>query len=246
MEVSPAPLALLFVSFFLVPVLHSAGQAAQNSPVFLPLVFLFVFCLFYISVFTLYNSLTPPPSAIDLLPTSVKCLFKILFVIKSMSKKQGLWFILSLSVFVCCLIDHRTCSFVVVTAGKCPQDCAFTGGQCGRLQIQVSYRVYTSLGSFQCCSALVTTHCYTAVCKNKGISHNDWCVTHCLSFRDVPFLEQLRITHNSDIFIGMHGAGLTHLLFLPDWSVIFELWVTLSICVSAVHTHVCIVVCMCE
>uniref|UniRef100_A0A8C9THG2 EGF domain-specific O-linked N-acetylglucosamine transferase n=1 Tax=Scleropages formosus TaxID=113540 RepID=A0A8C9THG2_SCLFO len=41
---------------------------------------------------------------------------------------------------------------------------------------------------------------------------------------DVPFLDQLRATHNSDIFIGMHGAGLTHLLFLPDWAVIFELY----------------------
>ncbi|CAB1353498.1 unnamed protein product [Coregonus sp. 'balchen'] len=41
---------------------------------------------------------------------------------------------------------------------------------------------------------------------------------------DVPFLEQLSITHNSDIFIGIHGAGLTHLLFLPDWAVIFELY----------------------
>ncbi|XP_072307772.1 EGF domain-specific O-linked N-acetylglucosamine transferase [Eucyclogobius newberryi] len=43
-------------------------------------------------------------------------------------------------------------------------------------------------------------------------------------YKDVPFLEQLRITHNSDVFIGMHGAGLTHLLFLPDWAVIFELY----------------------
>ncbi|KAL4655921.1 EGF domain-specific O-linked N-acetylglucosamine transferase isoform X1 [Arapaima gigas] len=41
---------------------------------------------------------------------------------------------------------------------------------------------------------------------------------------DVPFLEQMRTTHNSDIFIGMHGAGLTHLLFLPDWAVVFELY----------------------
>lgn len=32
-----------------------------------------------------------------------------------------------------------------------------------------------------------------------------------------------QITHNSDIFIGMHGAGLTHALFLPDWAVLFEL-----------------------
>ncbi|XP_046882342.1 EGF domain-specific O-linked N-acetylglucosamine transferase [Hypomesus transpacificus] len=43
-------------------------------------------------------------------------------------------------------------------------------------------------------------------------------------YKDLPFLEQLRTTHNSDIFIGMHGAGLTHLLFLPDWAVIFELF----------------------
>eukprot|EP00112_Aurelia_sp_Birch-Aquarium-sp1_P024077 Seg745.5 transcript_id=Seg745.5/GoldUCD/mRNA.D3Y31 product="EGF domain-specific O-linked N-acetylglucosamine transferase" protein_id=Seg745.5/GoldUCD/D3Y31 len=42
----------------------------------------------------------------------------------------------------------------------------------------------------------------------------------------VPFLKQIHTTHNSDIFIGMHGAGLTHLLFLPDWAVIFELYNT--------------------
>jgi protein O-GlcNAc transferase len=40
----------------------------------------------------------------------------------------------------------------------------------------------------------------------------------------IPFLEQLNITHNSDIFIGIHGAGLTHLLFLPDWATVFELF----------------------
>ncbi|XP_059385298.1 EGF domain-specific O-linked N-acetylglucosamine transferase-like isoform X2 [Carassius carassius] len=43
-------------------------------------------------------------------------------------------------------------------------------------------------------------------------------------YKEMPFLEQIRVTHNSDIFIGMHGAGLTHLLFLPDWAVIFELY----------------------
>ncbi|XP_013927459.1 PREDICTED: EGF domain-specific O-linked N-acetylglucosamine transferase [Thamnophis sirtalis] len=43
-------------------------------------------------------------------------------------------------------------------------------------------------------------------------------------YRELEFKEQLKITHNSDIFIGMHGAGLTHLLFLPDWAVIFELY----------------------
>lgn len=54
-------------------------------------------------------------------------------------------------------------------------------------------------------------------------------LTLCLTSHVVPrcrelgFLDQLRITHNTDIFIGMHGAGLTHLLFLPDWAAVFEL-----------------------
>ncbi|XP_064607317.1 EGF domain-specific O-linked N-acetylglucosamine transferase-like isoform X2 [Liolophura sinensis] len=44
------------------------------------------------------------------------------------------------------------------------------------------------------------------------------------SFREMSFIEQLKITQNSDIFIGMHGAGLTHLLFQPDWGVVMELY----------------------
>lgn len=40
---------------------------------------------------------------------------------------------------------------------------------------------------------------------------------------DVPFKRQLEISKNSDIFIGIHGAGLTHLMFLPEWAVLFEL-----------------------
>jgi len=42
--------------------------------------------------------------------------------------------------------------------------------------------------------------------------------------RDMSFEEQLNITHNTDIFIGMHGAGLTHFLFLPKWAVAVELY----------------------
>jgi len=40
----------------------------------------------------------------------------------------------------------------------------------------------------------------------------------------IPFTEQLAISANTDIFIGMHGAGLTHALFMPDNSVLFELY----------------------
>ncbi|KAL3852257.1 hypothetical protein ACJMK2_015923 [Sinanodonta woodiana] len=40
----------------------------------------------------------------------------------------------------------------------------------------------------------------------------------------MPFLEQMKISHNSDILIGLHGEGLTHLLFQPDWAVVFEIY----------------------
>ncbi|CAG7661329.1 unnamed protein product [Allacma fusca] len=39
-----------------------------------------------------------------------------------------------------------------------------------------------------------------------------------------PFAKQLEVIQNTDILIGMHGAGLTHLLFLPDWAAVFELY----------------------
>jgi protein O-GlcNAc transferase len=37
------------------------------------------------------------------------------------------------------------------------------------------------------------------------------------------FVNQITQTHNSDIFMSMHGAGLTHLLFLPHWAAVFEI-----------------------
>ncbi|KAF6023192.1 EOGT [Bugula neritina] len=42
--------------------------------------------------------------------------------------------------------------------------------------------------------------------------------------REENFLRQIETTHNSDIFIGMHGAGLTHMLFLPHWAAVMELY----------------------
>ena len=43
--------------------------------------------------------------------------------------------------------------------------------------------------------------------------------THTFNFK-----RQLEIIQNSDILVGIHGAGLTHMLFLPDWAVVFELF----------------------
>ena len=41
---------------------------------------------------------------------------------------------------------------------------------------------------------------------------------------NMKFTDQLKKTHNTDIFMSMHGAGLTHLLFLPDWAAVFEIY----------------------
>lgn len=40
----------------------------------------------------------------------------------------------------------------------------------------------------------------------------------------MAFSDQVNITANTDILIGIHGAGLTHALFLPDYSVLFEIY----------------------
>lgn len=42
--------------------------------------------------------------------------------------------------------------------------------------------------------------------------------------REVPLIEQFQTVYNADVLIGMHGAGLTHSLFLPDWGSLFELY----------------------
>lgn len=59
----------------------------------------------------------------------------------------------------------------------------------------------------------------------KEISEEDGYFVRKISFgRGIPFIEQLEIMRNTDVLIGMHGAGLTHLLFLPNWGTIFELY----------------------
>uniref|UniRef100_A0A182IUV3 EGF domain-specific O-linked N-acetylglucosamine transferase n=1 Tax=Anopheles atroparvus TaxID=41427 RepID=A0A182IUV3_ANOAO len=58
----------------------------------------------------------------------------------------------------------------------------------------------------------------------KIASNPSYAVQRVSFGHELSFLEQLRITRNSDIFIGMHGAGLTHLLFLPKWATLFELY----------------------
>lgn len=54
--------------------------------------------------------------------------------------------------------------------------------------------------------------------------NEDYQIRRVIYNRDISFKEQLEITANSDVLIGIHGAGLTHLLFLPDWAAVFELY----------------------
>jgi len=39
-----------------------------------------------------------------------------------------------------------------------------------------------------------------------------------------PFTSQLEIVANTDILAGVHGAGLSHALFLPEWAQVVELY----------------------
>ncbi|XP_017006210.2 EGF domain-specific O-linked N-acetylglucosamine transferase [Drosophila takahashii] len=56
------------------------------------------------------------------------------------------------------------------------------------------------------------------------LEENDLYSVQRVSYERLSFTDQLAITRNTDILIGMHGAGLTHLLFLPNWACIFELY----------------------
>lgn len=59
----------------------------------------------------------------------------------------------------------------------------------------------------------------------KALQKNpNYSVRRVVYNKQIPFKKQLEITHNTDVLIGIHGAGLTHLLFLPDWAAVFELY----------------------
>lgn len=60
----------------------------------------------------------------------------------------------------------------------------------------------------------------------EGLAENEgYSVQRVVYNRDISFRKQLELTRNSDMLIGIHGAGLTHLMFLPDWAAVFELYV---------------------
>ncbi|KAK4979382.1 hypothetical protein LTR42_001885 [Elasticomyces elasticus] len=44
-----------------------------------------------------------------------------------------------------------------------------------------------------------------------------------VDFSQLPFREQLQVAHSSDILVGVHGAGLTHAMFLKPSSSIVEI-----------------------
>ncbi|XP_075738865.1 EGF domain-specific O-linked N-acetylglucosamine transferase isoform X7 [Rhipicephalus microplus] len=55
--------------------------------------------------------------------------------------------------------------------------------------------------------------------KLPGLSVRRVHFSHATEFR-----HQIEVMANTDVLIGMHGAGLTHVLFQPDWAVLFEIY----------------------
>jgi protein O-GlcNAc transferase len=45
-----------------------------------------------------------------------------------------------------------------------------------------------------------------------------------IDFGTIPFKEQMALVRQTDIFLGMHGAGMTHTLWLHEESVVVELF----------------------
>ena len=56
------------------------------------------------------------------------------------------------------------------------------------------------------------------------LDHGGFEVTIAPFTHKVPFDHQMKIIRTTDILVGIHGAGLTHMLFLPDWAAVFELY----------------------
>jgi protein O-GlcNAc transferase len=50
-----------------------------------------------------------------------------------------------------------------------------------------------------------------------------------IDFASIPFHEQLAVIRGTDILLGVHGAGLTHGMFLPENSVMVEILPPVSI-----------------
>jgi len=56
----------------------------------------------------------------------------------------------------------------------------------------------------------------------RRIAQEPHCKLKSIDFAAISFKEQLQIIANTDFFIGVHGAGLTHLFFLPDHATVLE------------------------
>lgn len=39
----------------------------------------------------------------------------------------------------------------------------------------------------------------------------------------MPFVQQIKKVAKCDILLGMHGAGMTHMLWMPDWGAVVTL-----------------------
>ena len=74
-----------------------------------------------------------------------------------------------------------------------------------------------------------TAHSFQRVLKNQDSvvgelkSHFPEVKVHDVFMEDMDLCEQMRLVHGSDVYIGVHGAGLVHLWWLQDDAALLEL-----------------------
>lgn len=79
--------------------------------------------------------------------------------------------------------------------------------------LQFSCREFSFLEQIKVCIYVVYRCGWTCFVCDEEATNQD--ALHC---SNPP-----QTTYNSDIFIGIHGAGLAHVMFLPDWAALFEM-----------------------
>lgn len=58
----------------------------------------------------------------------------------------------------------------------------------------------------------------------KDLKHDPSIDVQVVDFATIPLREQIRIIRNTNILVGIHGAGLFHMMFLPKEAVVVELF----------------------
>ncbi|CAG0913822.1 unnamed protein product [Notodromas monacha] len=99
----------------------------------------------------------------------------------------------------------------------------FRGGVVFPLLPRMIFGLYYNTPLIPGCHASGLFRAFRNHVMKRIVANQDPIITAEFTFR-TPFRSQLEIIRNTDILIGIHGSGLTHCLFLPDWAAVFEIY----------------------